>query len=93
MEGQDTGRPLEVGPELHWKDGWHFARVTELGDMLGAVRIRLDIVDGLREERFIPAGEWASIIAAVTPEGNSATTYRMASGLHGVPRAAYHPIT
>lgn len=84
MEERDTGRTLEVGGEFHWRDGLYFARVTELGDMLGAVRIRMDIVDGLRQELFIPAAGWASIVAAVTPEGDTAATYRMASGLHGV---------
>lgn len=96
MDEPDTGRSLEVGGEFHWKDGWFFARVTELGDMQGAVRIRYVRTQyvGRSEETpggeieicsevFIPAAEWASIVAAVTPEGDTSTTYRMASGLHG----------
>lgn len=96
MIEEQAARPLETGPEFHWKDGWFFARVTEAGDMQGAVRIRWvreecipagDTMPGgkhtICSEFFIPAAEWASIVAAVTPEGDNATTYRLAVGLHG----------
>lgn len=94
---EQTGHNPATGPEFHWKNGWFFARVTELGDMRGAVRLRwvrresVPAQSGLFpggelevcSEIFIPAAEWASIVAAVTPEGDNATTYRLAVGLHG----------
>lgn len=95
-----AGRPLETGSEFHWANGIYFARVAELAHKFtGGVRLRhirkeLIALDGVQEvphseqevcsEFFIPAAEWASIVAAVTPEGDNATTYRMACGLHGV---------
>lgn len=83
MVAEQTGRPFDTGPAFHWRDGWFFARVTEPGDMLGAVKITMKREGGLVQERFIPPNEWASIVAAVTPEGDNATTYRLAVGLHG----------
>ena len=90
-------RPINVGPEFHWQEGVYFARITELDHALsGGVRLRVDqgrnsphsAAEHTRGhaasfEAFIPAAEWASIVAAVTPEGDNATTYRIATGLHG----------
>lgn len=79
----EAHRPLEVGPEVHWANGLYFARITELGhELSGGVRIR-HRGGGQVAEFLVPASEWASIVAAVTPEGDTATTYRIAQGLHG----------
>ena len=94
---EQAGRALTIGPEFHWNWGLHFARVNEPGhEMDKAVRLRYErkehvapseaMPGGEHEvgsEFFIPASEWASIIAAVTPEGDNATTYRIALGFHG----------
>jgi hypothetical protein len=99
---EQTGRPLATGPEFHWANGFYFARVTELDhELLGGVRLRyvrkehIPLAIGQKtssgeqevcSEFFIPAEEWASIVAAVTPEGDNASTYRLACSLHDVPR-------
>jgi len=58
---------------FHWRDGWYFSR-TESGDVM--------IEPGTDHEVIVPAAEWASIVASVTPKGDTAETYGDAVRLH-----------
>ncbi len=61
----------------HWRHGWHFRR-GDNGD------VDIYVVDGdkMLVQACIPAAEWASIVAAVTPEGDNGETYQRAVVLH-----------
>lgn len=70
MHGLDEG--------FHWRDGWYFKR--EEG---GTVRVtHADPGHELLQFR-IDAKEWASIIAAVSRNGESSESYRHALDFHG----------
>ncbi len=58
---------------FHWRDGWYFSR-TESGDVM--------IEPGTDHEVVVPAAEWASVVASVTPTGDTAETHSEAVRLH-----------
>ena len=76
---------------FHWKDGWFFERtatVTEPSETadLGVVHI-LKRTNSHRDspilvEAFIPAAEWASIIASVSVQGETSHTWPLAVAFH-----------
>ena len=57
---------------FHWRDGWYFSRMKD-GDVL---------MENAPLRVVIPAAEWASIVASVTPTGDTAETYSEAVRLH-----------
>ena len=58
---------------FHWAHGITFQRINDRGDVL----------IGFGGLTFIvPAAQWGSIIASVTPEGDSAMTYAAAERFH-----------
>ena len=68
--------------EFHWQEGWGFHRLDD-----GSVRIqRRRVVSRdtrlVEAEAVIPAAEWASIVASVTPSGDNAETCAAATALH-----------
>ena len=75
----DTSKEDEMDKGFHWQHGWYFKRLED-----GEVRV---IVDGDKGnpivQAAIPAAEWASIVASVTPQGDNAETYQQATDLHG----------
>lgn len=63
---------------LHWNDGWHFKRVE--GGHVQVTRL----APGHEALQFrIPPLEWASIVAAVSPKGESSETWQQAALFHG----------
>ena len=58
--------------EFHWREGWYFKRLED-----GSVRVRVK-----RLLVTIPPNEWGSIVASVSPRGDTATTYAAAMRLH-----------
>lgn len=71
---------MESG-EFHNRDGWYFKRQPD-----GAVRIRktttAHIDAPIEHEHTIPAEEWASIVAHVSANGETAETYQEAHAFH-----------
>ena len=69
---------------LHWRDGWYFIRASD-----GAVVIekhpkgRIEAVPEIAVQ--IPPGEWASIVASVSAQGETAETYQQILAFHGSP--------
>ena len=72
---------------FHWKDGWHFERITEPNpERYGWVRV-YHIPDGsgvADVDIEIEPNSWASIVASVSPEGETGFTFGLAKALHGV---------
>lgn len=77
-------------PRFHWKDGWYFERITEPNPQrYGWVRIthipQIQDADGIPDvEIEIPPNSWASIVASVSPDGETGFTFGLAKALHGV---------
>lgn len=73
----------------HWKDGWYFERLTDPREKYGWVRIyHIPLLQyeaqGIADVDIeIEPHTWASIVAAVCVEGDTAFTFRLAMALHG----------
>lgn len=71
---------------FHWKDGWYFERVKDGPHEPGTVHIvkREDSKQFSKviQEAYIPPDEWCSIIASVSPQGETGETYREAQKFH-----------
>lgn len=64
----------------HWRDGITFERQAD-----GSVCIEQPVTDWSDGQSFqatIPAAEWASIIAAVSAQGETAEQYAIATVFH-----------
>ena len=72
-EPTTDGGKMQTG-EHHWRHGITFRRLAD-----GDVQLSVGGLDFV-----IPAGEWASIVAAVTVTGDTADSYQRARGLHGI---------
>jgi len=57
---------------FHARDGWYFERQDD-----GSVKISA-AVDRCTEQLILPAAEWASVVAAVSAEGETAQSYQQA---------------
>lgn len=68
--------PLEDG--FHWRDQWFFKRMPG-----GHVRITHAEVGHEVTQILVPPLEWASIVASVSPEGESGDTWKQAAEFHG----------
>lgn len=70
---------------FHWKDGWFFDRVA-IGSDLGVVHIvkreTAHPDSPIVVEAFVPAAEWASIMASVSVEGETSYTWPLAVAFH-----------
>lgn len=68
-----------MGSKFHYKDGWYFERLED-----GSVKITHPATGyrNVREGIEIDPASWASIVASVTPVGDNAETYSMATKLH-----------
>lgn len=64
---------------FHWKDGVTFERKT---DGLVEMFVPLEYGTDRGHLHHIPAAEWASIIAAVSAEGETAQQYQNAGLFH-----------
>lgn len=62
---------------FHWQDGWTFERLEN-----GAVHIRHEVKGAVFVDLVIPAWHWASIIAAVSPQGETPETWQQARAFH-----------
>jgi hypothetical protein len=64
---------MEPGPgEFHWRDGWFFKRLPD-----GSVRVQHRAPDaGPSVDLLIPSNEWASIVASMSAEGETAESYQ-----------------
>lgn len=63
---------------FHWRDAWYFKRVA--GGNVQVTRLE----PGHEAVQFnIPPLEWASIVAAVSPQGESTETWEQAAKFHG----------
>lgn len=70
---------------FHWKDGWYFERIADpYPGKYGWVHIYHAINGVIDIEIEIDPTSWASIIASVCPEGETAYTFGVARALHGV---------
>ncbi len=63
---------VNVGEGFHARDGWYFQRQDD-----GSVKISA-AVSRSTETLTIPPNEWASIVAAVSAQGETAETYQAA---------------
>lgn len=67
---------------FHWRRGMYFRRQQD-----GTVEVIQTVNEGKTDEiewsREIPPSEWASIVAAVSYQGETGDTYRTALGFHG----------
>ena len=71
---------------FHWKDGWYFERITEPNpEKYGWVRVFHIPTSGVIADIDIEIepNSWASIVASVGSEGETAFTFRLAQALHG----------
>jgi hypothetical protein len=72
---------MDVG-EFHWTDGWYFKRLPD-----GSVCIRKQGPDHQKvqfaESAIIPAAEWASIVCAVSKDGETGDRWNQAQDFHG----------
>ena len=72
---------------FHWEEGWYFERITEPNpEKYGWVRV-YHIPDGsdvADVDIEIEPNSWASIVASVSPEGETGFTFGLAKALHGV---------
>jgi len=68
---------VNVGEGFHARDGWYFQRQDD-----GSVKISA-AVSRSTETLTIPPNEWASIVAAVSAQGETAETYQAALSAHG----------
>lgn len=66
--------------EYHESDGWYFKRLPD-----GSVRIRkVDWPEGqIVREHIVAPGPWCSLIACVSPKGETTETWEAASKFHG----------
>jgi hypothetical protein len=66
----------------HWSRGMYFRRLQD-----GTVEVTQTVNEGKTDEiewsREIPPNEWASIVAAVSHQGETGDTYRTALKFHG----------
>ena len=62
---------------FHAHDGWYFEREDD-----GSVRI-CAAVDRSTEMVVLTAAEWASVVTAVSAQGQTSETYQAALKLHG----------
>jgi hypothetical protein len=79
---------------FHWSDGWFFERVARpepteenIGKVdLGVVHIykreTANADSRVVVEAYIPAAEWASIVASVSVQGETAHTWPQAVAFH-----------
>jgi len=77
-----TTSPAGAGPIYHWRSGWGFRRMPD-----GTVEIlKSDIdpanLDAVYTVMRVPANEWASIVAAVSKDGDNPSSYAAAMSLH-----------
>ena len=67
---------------FHWSRGMYFRRLQD-----GTVEVTQTKdggkTDDIEWQREIPPSEWASIVAAVSHQGETGYTYRTALGFHG----------
>ena len=71
---------------FHWKDGWYFERIIEPKlRKYGWVRVfHLPEPDAAPDVSIeIEPNSWASIIASVSREGETAYTFGLAGAFHG----------
>ena len=78
-----TAHPYHGGNGFHWRDGWYFRRLEN-----GTVHVEHVAPPdrGLKEPDMqfdIPPNEWASIVAAVSAQGETGETYKASTELHG----------
>ena len=66
-------------PEHHWRRNWFFSR-----GVAGDVHIVKRSGKSVTASATIPAAEWATIIASVSSEGDTAEKYTRAQRFHGV---------
>ena len=60
--------------DYHWRDGWRFKRMED-----GSVRI----VHPTHAGATIPPNEWASIVCAVSQQGEDNERWTAAQDFHG----------
>jgi hypothetical protein len=67
-------------PGFHAHDGWYFRRETD-----GSVRILGpdSLGPGAHQAVTLDVATWASAVASVTAQGETAETFEAASALHG----------
>ena len=65
--------------QFHWRDGWFWKRGAD-----GTVVVRHDNKETHRPDAsiLIPPNEWASIVASVCADGETAETYEAVTKLH-----------
>lgn len=61
---------------FHAKDGWYFERLDGGGVKISAA------VNRSTETITLPAAEWASVLAAVSAQGETSETYQAALRMH-----------
>lgn len=72
---------------FHWKDGWYFERISEPNpEKYGWVRIyHINHGEQVADVDIeIEPNSWASIVASVGPEGETAFIFALAQAQHGV---------
>jgi hypothetical protein len=67
---------------FHANDGWYFERQDD-----GSVKISA-AVDRSTETITLPPAAWASVVTAVSAQGETSETYQAALQMHGEPEAA-----
>lgn len=63
----------------HWQNGWYFERL-ENGEVHIFKKTEPDVP--VIPQMYIPANEWASIVASVSKDGENSSTYTAAENLH-----------
>lgn len=67
---------------FHWNNGWFFERLKD--DSVHIIKRETARDDApIISEAVIPVHQWASVIAAVSLEGDTAQTWEKALVIHG----------
>ncbi len=66
---------------FHWSDGLYFRRLND--GTVELTQTKHGRTDEVEWQREIPPSEWASIVAAVSYQGETKDTYETALGFHG----------
>lgn len=66
---------------FHWSGGLYFRRMED--GTVEMTQTKGGQTDDIEWQREIPPSEWASIVAAVSYQGENGDTYRTALGFHG----------
>ena len=68
---------------FHWKDRWHFERIGSSVHIYHEVGGQGTDPIGHDVDIEIDSDSWASIVASVSVEGDTALTFRIVKALHG----------